>query len=537
MDDAALFRGGPASMATAPLAVGLVDAGLHRDTLVRLLAAVSALLTAFAFLAGGITWVTGTGLIVGAAALALGERARGRHYYTRLAGGTVVLLGALRLFYVPLDPVESAPWRLAVPTMYASHDPDHDKLALAMGLGLLVFGFLLLARDAGTSGRQRRAFVLAAGLLGLLGFYCLTDYVVTGYEQTPLAGELGVGLAMVALSFACLLAHPRREITSWFDSKDAGAVLVRQLLPVLLLLPIAFNGLEQLGRTLNWWDVESGKAIAAFLHAAVLVALLSTMAGTLRLAERRRARAERNLRRLNRKLADEVERRTRALQVANRELEAFAYSVSHDLRTPLRAIDGFSKLLAEARRDGLDPEAQRYIERVRAGAQRMGALIDDILALSRVTRCETRHEALDLAALARAALAELRLVDPARIVELVAPDRLPATGDPRLVRLLIDNLVGNAWKFTGKRPAARIEIGHDAAQRAFFVRDDGAGFDPRYADKLFMPFQRLHPTEEYAGTGIGLATVARVVHRHGGRVWAQGRPGEGATFFFTLSEG
>jgi len=220
----------------------------------------------------------------------------------------------------------------------------------------------------------------------------------------------------------------------------------------------------------------------------------------------------------------------------NAELESFSYSVSHDLRTPLRAIDGFSQALLEDCGDKLDEQGKSHLDRVRAGTQRMGVLIDDILALSRVTRSKMELQRFDLSALAAEALAELRETNPEREVEVtIAPD-LNVNGDPRLVRIVLDNLLGNAFKFTAKRTKAHIEVGAttEKGERALFVRDDGVGFDPRYAEKLFGAFQRLHDAKEFSGTGIGLATVQRIVHRHGGRIWAISEPDKGATFFFTL---
>ncbi|HEY6809375.1 MAG TPA: CHASE3 domain-containing protein [Gemmatimonadales bacterium] len=236
---------------------------------------------------------------------------------------------------------------------------------------------------------------------------------------------------------------------------------------------------------------------------------------------------------------DEAELRRYAaqLEAANAELDAFAYSVSHDLRAPLRSIDGFSLALLEDYHDQLDPQGRQFLERVRAGTQRMGQLIEDLLSLSLVTRREMRREAVDLSGTAARIAAELRRNDPDREVEIVIAPGLAAEGDPQLLESVLANLLGNAWKYTGKRPRARIEFGRESGNgtAAYFVRDDGAGFDMTYAGKLFGAFQRLHAATEFEGTGIGLAIVQRVVHRHGGRVWAEATPGRGATFYFTLA--
>jgi PAS domain S-box-containing protein len=233
---------------------------------------------------------------------------------------------------------------------------------------------------------------------------------------------------------------------------------------------------------------------------------------------------------------DELKLYAAQLEAANAELDAFAYSVSHDLRAPLRSIDGFSLALLEDSDDRLDAAGRDHLRRVRAAAQRMALLIDDLLGLSRVTRAALQREPVDLSAIAGAVAAELERSEPGRCVEFAIAPGLGAEGDPRLLRVVLENLLGNAWKYTGKNLRARIEFAATEAggARAYYVRDDGAGFEMAYADKLFGAFQRLHSNDEFEGTGIGLATVQRIVHRHGGRVWAEGAVGRGATFYFTL---
>jgi len=232
----------------------------------------------------------------------------------------------------------------------------------------------------------------------------------------------------------------------------------------------------------------------------------------------------------------ERERAEAALRLSNRELEAFSYSVAHDLRAPLRGINGLSKVLLEDLGDRLDDEAKDHLARIAAAAQRMGTLIDALLALSRVTRTELHRESVDLSRLAEAVVHQLRLNEPVRAVDFVNEPGVMADADPPLLRAVLENLLGNAWKFTAKRDRAQIAFGSElmGGSRVYYVRDNGAGFDMAYADKLFAPFQRLHTTAEFVGTGVGLATVQRIVDRHGGRIWADGVVGEGATFRFTL---
>jgi len=223
-------------------------------------------------------------------------------------------------------------------------------------------------------------------------------------------------------------------------------------------------------------------------------------------------------------------------EAASRELEAFSYSVAHDLRAPLRAMNGFAHLLLQSHGDKLDADSQDWLQEIVLNAKKMAELIDALLSLARVTRSEVRTESVDLSALARDVVADLRKEDPGRQVEIHVEEGLRADADPRLLRALLDNLLGNAWKFTGRVARAHIEFRALPGQAAptFFVRDDGAGFDMKYGDKLFAPFQRLHSGAEFGGTGIGLATAQRIVRRHGGRIWAEGAMGQGATFYFTL---
>ncbi len=232
----------------------------------------------------------------------------------------------------------------------------------------------------------------------------------------------------------------------------------------------------------------------------------------------------------------ELERRALELQAANSELDAFAYSVSHDLRAPLRSIDGFSQVLLEDYGARLDEAGRDSLQRVRVASQRMATLIDDLLKLARVTRTEMRTERVDLSGMAREIVLDIERTAPDRQVEFAIAPGLEAQGDSRLLRVALDNLLRNGWKYTGKQPQPRVEFTavEENGGRVFVVKDNGAGFDMKYADKLFGVFQRLHSTAEFEGTGVGLATVRRIITRHGGRIWAEGAVDKGATFYFTL---
>jgi len=238
-------------------------------------------------------------------------------------------------------------------------------------------------------------------------------------------------------------------------------------------------------------------------------------------------------------LEERVEVRTRDLREANRELEAFSYSVAHDLRAPLRTIDGFSQVLQEDCAASLDRSGLDYLERIRKATQRMGRLLDDMLNLSKVTRSSVNPEEIDLCNIARNIAASLREQHPGRDVEFTVSERLPVRADAGLITIALENLLGNAWKFTGKQAQAQVEFGMRLTEGmpVYFVRDNGAGFEMQYAAKLFSVFHRLHKDSDFPGTGVGLATVQRIINRHGGRLWAEAAVGTGATFYFTLGEG
>jgi len=251
----------------------------------------------------------------------------------------------------------------------------------------------------------------------------------------------------------------------------------------------------------------------------------------------RRRHAENLLRNMNLELEDHVNQRTAELQASIKELESFSYSVSHDLRSPLRGINGFSRLLQQDYGDRLDEQGREYLNRICAATLRMSELIDGMIDLAQLTREPIHMAEVDLSRLAETIARELQAAEPGRRVEFTAAPGIRARGDERLLRVAMHNLIANAWKFTARQEVAHIEFGvrRTGNDLAYFVRDDGAGFDMRYADKLFSAFQRLHGIKEYAGTGIGLATVQRIIQRHGGLVWAEGEIDKGATFYFTLS--
>jgi len=282
-----------------------------------------------------------------------------------------------------------------------------------------------------------------------------------------------------------------------------------------------------------------GPLAGSIVVAGLLAALLASAWLLLTRGRERLAAANVQLRELNaavRGLNATLEHNVSELRVLNDELGSFAYSVSHDLRAPLRTIDGFSQILLEDKGPALGEDGRQHLDRVRAAATRMGSLIDDMLLLSRITRDDMSPRSIDLTALARSVVDDLRAREPHRRVEFESNGALPARGDERLLRIALTNLLANSWKFTRSRDPAHVSFGGETreGEEVFFVRDDGVGFDMRYAQKLFGAFQRLHNVAEFEGTGIGLATVQRIVHRHGGRVWAESVVDKGTTFYFTL---
>ena len=363
----------------------------------------------------------------------------------------------------------------------------------------------------------------------------LLDAVFSSSPVAMIAGDLGGDVVLWNPAAERLYGYSEEEIL--------GRPLERLVPDGELAAHRAHRDEVRTGRALLSLDSagvrKDGTEVAVSLSYAPMHDQNARVVGVMVIAEdiARRKAAEDELRRVNAEFDERVRERMLSLAETNTELEAFAYSVAHDLRGPLRAMDGFCEALGEDYDDRLDDTGRDYLHRIRRASQHMARLIDDLLSLSRLTRGEIRREPCDLTALAEDVGLELRARAPGRSVELMIQKGLRAECDPRLVRSLLHNLLENAWKFTSRRPDARVEVGLADCRGTdvFFVRDNGVGFDMAYADHLFRPFQPLHKPSEFEGNGIGLATVQRIVDRHGGRVTAHAAVGEGAAIYFTLS--
>lgn len=417
----------------------------------------------------------------------------------------------------------------------------HMSPIAATGFILIALGIVILL-SARTRPHWLKAspvmglLAILAGLVGVLG-YAYGSPLLYGSSVRPIALEATVSLVFLGVSLMCAVGPgywPAKSLTGPL----VKARLLRTFVPITVIIVLVMGWIYS-----EAFQSTGNPAIVASLIALVSAAIV--VVGVSRLAQRvggdvdrstlELRRAEQSLRSLN----EELKMNSNALSSLNKELEAFAYSVSHDLRAPLRHVDGFASLLLEEYSAKLDDRGKDYLNRMRASAQKMATLIDDLLKLSRAAKGEIHVEPVDISSMVRRIADQLQADAPTRKAEFAIAKDVWARGDPQLLEVALENLLGNAWKFTSKNPISRIEFGRMAADgtTVHFVRDNGVGFDATHADRLFAPFSRLHSQEEFPGNGIGLATVRRIIAKHGGEAWAEGIVGVGATFYFTIGQG
>jgi signal transduction histidine kinase len=410
----------------------------------------------------------------------------------------------------------------------AGREPVADRMPLATALNLFLTGCSLLLMQHKTKRGNRPAHTImliastisAIALVGYLyrvrGLYYVGDYQYLAL-YTP--------LLFLLLAVGILCATPDGIIMEIVLGTGVGSMMLRRLLPPLVVFLVFLSWLRLAGHRSGIYRDEVGTAIMVIAHILIFATLVFCIAFSLNRADHQRQLLERRL-----------HERTDMLETANRELETFAYSVAHDLRAPLRAIDGLSLATLQDYGEKLDTDGKASLDRIRENSHRMNQLINGLLELSRMSRAQMHPSQIDLTEIAKHVMADLRQRDPHREADIMIADGLSAQGDASLLGAAIENLLSNAWKFSSRRPRAQIEFGKklERTQPVFFIRDNGIGFDMNYADKLFGPFQRLHTQNDFTGHGIGLATVQRVIHRHGGRIWAESKVDQGATFYFTL---
>ncbi len=405
------------------------------------------------------------------------------------------------------------------------------RMAPNTAVNFLVTGAALLLLDVESRRGYRPSqwLMLVEGMISLAALTGYTYGVERFYGPVAAFTVMAVNTAVLfnVIFLGIIFARPDKGLMKLVTAESLGGVALRYLVPLIVGSLLILGWLRIKGERAGLYDSFTGTAMFDEIRALIFIVLVWIIASLLHQADTRRKQAE-----------EEVKRHIVRLQAANKELEAFSYSVSHDLRAPLRSMDGFSSILLSEYPDKLDERGKDYLNRVGRAAKLMGQLIEDILTLSRVSRHEMKHTDVNLSEMAGRVAEDLKSSDPGRQADFVIQPSVIVKGDSNLLGLVMQNLIGNAWKFTGKREKAAIEFGKTRVdgRNAYFVRDNGAGFDMAYADKLFGAFQRLHAATDFPGTGIGLATVKRIISRHGGEVWTEGEVDKGATFYFTLPE-
>lgn len=488
------------------------------------------------------------GLMMGAAALWL-LRPHSPSNWARWTGrcmaSAVVFLGVATLaeylggWNFGLDTLLFEEKLRTVPLAYPRGDPG--RMALATALNFLLLGLALLSMSAVSwpiRHRVMQALViwpLGISLLAFMGYlYGVSSlYDIAAFSLMPLHAAVGC----VALAAGMVLARVDRGWMRVFQETQLGSIVLRRVVPFAVVVPVLLGWLRLAGERAGLYGTEFGVGLLVIAGTASSLGLAWWLAVELNTIDRGRLQAKNELRRLNDELEQRIAERTRQLENMNKELEAFSYSVAHDLRTPLRAIDGWAQALHEDHGEALGESGRAMLDRQRAASQRLGLLIDDLLNLAHLSRKPVLLKSVDPTLLIKKIWHNFAASAYGEKATLVIGDLPRCMSDAVLLEQMLTNLLDNACKFSAGRPDPRIEIGcrrELPGEGIFFVRDNGVGFDMRYTGKLFTAFHRLHGAHEFPGTGIGLAIVQRVIHRHGGRVWAEAEVGGGATFYFTL---
>ncbi|MDP9004713.1 MAG: ATP-binding protein [Verrucomicrobiota bacterium] len=487
------------------------------------------------------------GFVLASASILLLHRDHSEKMGSRLGGilaGSVVFIGALTLISHWFH------WNLEIDGWVLPKQLGANSVPPKAALALMLIGGALLFQRTARAYRFAELFSFFAvgiGVVGLQGYaFGLLD-LFTDPSFIPMF--IGTGVGLTALGIAILLARPERGAIGIIASDTAGGFVARRLLPMAIIVPMGLGALRLAGENAGWYSTKFGVALFTTAFIVLFLALIWWTARLLhRLDLKRRAaesaiqNSEERVRRLNLELEHRFAERTAALEAANaanEDLESFSYSVSHDLRAPLRAIGGFSRIVIEDHSATMDADGVRYLHQVEKSAQQMGQLIDDLLTFSRTGRQELKVQKVSTRSVVKAALEDLKTMREDRRVDICVGELPDCDADPSLLRQVWLNLLANALKYTSKKDPAVITIGsrREGGTDVFFVRDNGAGFDMKYAGKLFGVFQRLHLADDYEGTGVGLALVQRIVQRHGGRVWTEAEVNRGATFYFTLTGG
>ena len=454
-----------------------------------------------------------------------------RRNVLRIGGLTVAIIGLLKLGEF------LGGWNFGMDHLWFQEQPAlvrATRISPATAVNFVLLGCALVL-----AGEKRfigvfQFFTLFGGMIGWLGF---SHYLYGGEPLIPY-GQMALPTAgaFLGLSGGLLCLRADGGLMALLVSESLGGGMARRLVPAVVFIPILLGWLRLQGQRAGWFGTEAGVALLALANGLVFGCLIWANATLLHRTDCRRKLAEEKLLRLNADLEERVQERTAELTSANQEMESFTYSVAHDLRAPLRHIEAFSKILSEALGPATPPDTQQCLDSIRRVTNKMARLVDDLLKLARLSRLELKRQPISLGPLMDSVLKDLKSETEGRAIEWRIHSLPSLEADPLLTKQIFGILLSNAVKFSRTRPKALIEVGSlsDNNHLVFFVRDNGVGFDMAYADKLFGVFQRLHHSDQFEGTGVGLAAAERIVRRHGGRIWAEAGLDEGATFYFSL---